>query len=198
MNGRGVVIVKAGGSSERFSEAKLRRCVRIVLHETKHDPDLASPLARAVALHLQEQGDPERLCSQYVFECASAVLQQTSLADAARRLEAHRNHRAEARRRLRVFDPNRPKRGCAPWKKAAVVGVLENRFGVRHAVARALAGDLEARVFGLGYRIIRLPLLLAMIENELMSWGLLGDFSANVDAALWSKPVGARWPQREE
>lgn len=199
MNGGAqVVIAKAGGSTERFSEAKLRRCFRTVLREAGCDGDLAAPLARAVGLHLSEQAAPDSYNTEYLFRCAVAVLQQTNLLDAARCLEAHRNHRGEARMRVRVFDPQRPKRGCVAWKKSTVVGLLENRYGVRHSVARGLACEIENRVLALGFRVVRMPLLVELVQNELMAWGLLGEMSVEADAEMWSKPVGSRWPQREE
>ncbi|QOJ15741.1 MAG: hypothetical protein HRU75_14325 [Planctomycetia bacterium] len=193
-----VVIAKDGGAAERFSEAKLRRCLRIGLSEGGCEVELAGPLARAVGMHLAEQLDPCTLSTGYLFECVTAVLRRTNLEGAADALEAHRRRRSDSRNRLRVFDPARVKRGAVPWRKSAIVGLLENRFGVRHAVARGLAGEVESRVFGLGFRVVRLPLVIEVIENELMSWGLRGASGDDVEAVLWSKPVGSRWPAREE
>lgn len=193
-----LLIVKSDGSMERFSESKLRRCFQAVLRETGKETHLAEPLARAVAMHLQEGPLPELLNSDYLARCVRAALEQTGLEDSAEAYVAHRRQRKALRKRLRIFDPSQPQRSAAPWKKSSVVGTLIKDFGLRRSVARTLAGEIEQRVMDLGYRVVRTPLLAELVRNELMTWGLADELASGSSAELWSKPVASRWPARED
>ena len=77
------IISKRDGTSEPFSASKLRRCVDVLLRGVGFDPHLATPLSKAVALHIQRCDDDAPLTSSYVFDCVHAVLSQTGLSEAA-------------------------------------------------------------------------------------------------------------------
>lgn len=202
MNGEtdAILITKRDGSCEPFRVAKLRRCFALVLRRGQCDVSrVADALARAVSCHL-EQWDESRLPSSgYIYQCACTVLRQTGLGDAARRLASHRRQRVAKRRRLHVFDPlGETERIAEPWQKARVVSVMKERYGVTHAVARALAGEVEERVFALGCREVSKPLVEELIRNELAGWGLGVEAVAEMRGAPSDGPMVGRQPGRRD
>ena len=66
--GRRVTINKRDGSTEAFSTAKLRRCVESLLRSSGFDAHLATPLSKAVALHVERCDDDAPLTSDYLFD----------------------------------------------------------------------------------------------------------------------------------
>jgi hypothetical protein len=60
-------------------------------------------------------------------------------------------------------------------------------------VARFLAGQIEAQVFTLDYRLITRPFLSELVRSEVLAWGLADEdvLRAEVaDAGLPATPVG--------
>lgn len=167
-----MAVTKGDGSVECFSLTKLSNSLSRVLQGRSYDPRLAGPLARAVAMHLQEWGEPKPPTTEYIFRCVSSVLQQTGLTDVAEDLAHHRRLRAARRRRTRVLDGPDGGGKPRPWQKVAVVAALQNHYGVRHAVARFLAGQIESQVFALNYRLITRPFMTELVRNEILAWGL--------------------------
>lgn len=191
-------IVKADGSSERFSESKLQRCLQQVLRGSAYDVKLAEPLARAVAMHVSGTRSTRPPASEYVFRCLLTVLKETGLDDAADALANHRRQRAAHRRRVRILVSSRTKRALLGWSKRAVVQSLMQQHGLQRPVARLLAGEIETRVFALGYRVVRAPLVTELTRNELMAWGLADEPALAVGSSGASPaPEPARWPPRE-
>lgn len=193
-----LLITKSDGSREVFVEEKLRRCLSLALASASFDEVHASALASAVRIHIERDADTANLTSEYVFQCAIAVLNQTGATQAAEELQKHYREREGLRRRTRVFNPQRPAKGLKPWRKSAVVATLRNKHGVDAKVARVLAGEIEMRIFASGYQVIRTPLILEIVKNELMAWGLIDELAVGRHAELWSEPVGSKWPVREE
>lgn len=186
------VIAKQDGPAERFSDAKLRNCLATVLAAARQDPKLANPLARAVAMHLCDWSEREPPSSEYVYRCVQAVLQQTDLRPAARCMAVHRRRRRARRRQVRVVYPERASAPAVGWRKARVVASLRNTHGLRTPVARLLAGEVEARVLDLGFDHVQAPLVAALVQNVLMTWG----FSAgDCPATAGGVPVAAARPE---
>jgi hypothetical protein len=183
---RQVVITKRDGTVERFSLSKLTNGLAACLRELNYDPALASPLARAVAMHLQEWSEPSPPSTSYIYRCVRAVLQQTGLSDVADALAAHRRRRQSQRQAIRVVDPEQP--GCPgqAWRKSVLVATLHHDYGLRHAVCRFMAGQIESRVFALGYRVVSRPFLRELVRNEVLAWGLADEQAPYVKSA----PVG--------
>lgn len=192
------MIAKSDGSREPFQVIKLRRCLSLALRNSSMDENHALPLADAVRMHLEQDAPRTTLTSEYVFQCAIAVLMQTGATAAADGLQRQQRERDGLRRRTRVFNPHSPAKGLKPWLKSIVVESLQHQHGVDPAVARALAGEIEMRVFACGYQVIRTPLITEIIRNELMSWGLIDELAVGRHSVLWSEPVGSKWPVREE
>ena len=193
-----ILIMKRDGSCEPFGAAKLRRCFALVLRRGQCDvPRVADALARAVACHLQQWDEARLPTSAYIYQCACTVLRQTGLGEGARRLASHRRQRVAKRRRLRVFDLGESEVAAEPWRKARVVSALEERYDVTHAVARALASEVEERVFALGCRLISKPLVEELIRNELASWGLGVEVVAETRGVPYDGPVVGRQPRKE-
>ncbi len=167
-----IVITKSDGSLERFSFMKLRNCLAGVMREHAYDPRLAGPLARAVAMHLHEWRQPQPPTTDYIHRCVQSVLQQTGLSDIAGELAASRQIRRSRRRAIRVVDTLAVGGPGAAWRKAALVGTLEARYGLRHAAARFVASRIEQQVFILGYRLVSRTLLAELTRSEALAWGL--------------------------
>ena len=167
-----VVVAKQDGTLERFSLAKLTNCLASAMHSLAYDPRLASPMARAVAMHLAEWNQPAPPSTDYIYRCARSVLHQTGLPDVADVLAAHHRARAARRRRIRVVESALPGATSEPWRKAALVSTLQTRYGLRRAVSRFVAGRIEAQVFGLDYRTVSRSFLSELVRSELLAWGL--------------------------
>jgi hypothetical protein len=192
-----IVITKRDGSVERFSLAKLGNCLATVMRDQAYDPQLAAPLARAVALHLREWRDAQPLTTDYVYRCVQSVLQQTGLGDVADDLAAHRCVRSRRRQRIRVSDAASSGGVGEPWCKAKLAETLESCYGLRHAVARFLAGRIEQQVFALNYRVISRPLLAELTRSEVLAWGLADEQVLRAGAAACQRPVVGRRPGKE-
>jgi hypothetical protein len=197
-NSKDIVVTKCDGSVECFSAAKLSATLARVLQGRSYDPRLARPLARAVALHLKEWRGSNPPTTQYIFRCVSSVLEQTGLADVADDLTHHRRLRTVRRRRTRVLAGSKKtgERG-RPWRKVAIVATLENHYGLRHAVARFLAGQIESQVFALNYRLITKPFLAELVRNEVLAWGLADEQVLQAEVSV-GVPVTSPPPTKEK
>lgn len=194
--GNEIVLSKCDGSVECFSPSKLSTCLARALQGRAYDARLAEPLARAVAMHLREWSGAAPPTTKYVFRCICSVLQQTGLGDVADDLIRVRRQRRANRKRIRVVDVSKAAGGRGePWRKLALVATLQNRYGCRHAVARILAGQIEARVFGLNYRVITKQFMVELTKNEVLAWGL-GDRQVLDAVPAPPQPVAA--PPRKE
>lgn len=193
---RQIVVTKQDGTLERFSLAKLCNCLSAAMRGLAYDPRLAAPLARAVAMHLQDWAEASPPRTEYIYRCARAVLQQTGLTDVADVLANHRRLRAARRRRVRVT-PVSAGTTSAPWRKAALVETLQMRYGLRHTVARFMAGQIEVQVFALGYRTVSRPFLAEMVQNEVSAWGLTDENMLRVEPPAHEPSVGTRRPDEE-
>ena len=185
------LVTKRDGTHEPFDLAKLRTTLARVMQLSEADPKLAEPLARAVAAHMEEWDEPNPPTTEYIFRCVRSVLQQTGLAEVARDFTRQRRTRDHRRRVLRVIDRNGQGRRFAPWRKAEVVRVLKEEYGVGHAAARFLAGRCEDQVFALNYRLISRTLVTELIRTELLAWGL-ADEPVCVQGRF---PVVPPWPE---
>lgn len=165
-------VCKRDGSHEEFTFPKLRTTLARVMQMGEADPKLAEPLARAVAAHLDEWQEPNPPTTEYIFRCVRSVLQQSGLAEVARDFTRQRRARDHRRRVLRIVDRAAPGRRFAPWRKAEIVRVLKEEYGIGHSAARFLAGRTEEQVFALNYRLISRTLVSELIRNELLAWGL--------------------------
>jgi hypothetical protein len=195
---KALVITKRDGTLERFNPAKLRTCLVRAIQAGGEEPQMAGPLAQAIAVHLREQSDPEMHTSEYVYGCARAALAQTGLSCSAEAMGAHRRLREARRRRVRVYDPLEFGRPAVRWRKGAIVATLQNVYDLRQTVARFLAGLIEGRVFGLGYRLLSKPFLAELVRNEVLAWGLLFDrVSASGSSVGTPNPVAGNGPPKE-
>jgi len=185
-----IVVTKNDGSAECLSLAKLSASIARGLRGRAYDARLAGPLARAVAMHLAQWPVTSPPTTEYIFECVCAVLRQTGLPEVADDLLNHRRMRAVRRLRTRVLDrADQPGNRSKPWRKLAVVAALQERYGLRHAVARFLAGQIEAQVFALNYRVITKAFLEELIRNEVLAWGLADEPTAHVESDSCRHPV---------
>lgn len=194
--GRAPVITKRDGSTEPFSSSKLRRCVEALLRGAGFDPHLATPLSKAVALHIERCGDEAPLTTSYVFDCVHAVLSQTGLGDAADGFRAHRGERRRSRERISVCGEIGGSGSAVPWDKAVLIASLKGKYGLRHAVSRYLASEIERKIIDLDYQDVSRELIAAVTCNELSAWGLLGDSFADPCGAGAGRRENA--PQSEE
>ena len=169
---RQIVVTKRDGTVERFSLVKLTNCLANVIQQQGYDGRLARPLANAVAMHLEEWRDSAPPTTGYIYRCICSVLQQTGLIDVADELIGHRRERRHRRQQIRVVGERDLGAAGEPWRKAALVHTLEAGYGLRHAVARFMAGRIEERVFGLEYRAISKGFLRELVKNEVLAWGL--------------------------
>lgn len=186
---RVALIRKRDGSVERFSCAKLQRCLSIVLDGTRQDVRLAGPLARAVAIHLADWSDKDLPTSEYVYRCVQAVFTQTDLGVCARRLAAHRRQRRALRKQTRVVYPHEPQTPPVGWRKTRVVRALRRSHGLRTPVARLVAAEVEAHVLGLGFQFVQSAVIAALVQNVLMTWGLSADGPRRISGVAVSEPA---------
>jgi hypothetical protein len=166
-----IEIIKRDGSHEPFDAAKLRSCLAAAMQNCHYDVRYATALSQAVASHLEQWERRQPPSSDYLFRCVRSVLMETGLQDVAQCLVAHRRERLASRRSLQICagDADEP----VAWDKQRVVQSLEGRYGLGRTVARVIAGEVERRVLGLGYRLISASLVEEVIRNELMAWGLI-------------------------
>ncbi len=191
---RQIVLSKQDGTLERFSPAKLTNCLSAAMRNLAYDPRLAGPLARAVAMHLQEWSAASPPTTDYVYRCARSVLQQTGLTDVADVLASHRRLRTVRRHRIRVVESASAGARSEPWRKSALVETLRGRHGLRRAVSRFVAGRIEAQVFALDYRTVSRSFLAELMRSELQAWGLVEGKVYRVEAACTAgdpNPPGA-------
>lgn len=181
---KATLIRKQDGSLEPFCSGKLRRCVEVLLRETGFDPGVARPLTKAVGIHVKQR--PDDVTSAYIFDCIVAVLKQTGLTKAAEALTAHRERRERRRSGICVVAADSPAVAC--WSKSRLAATLRDRHGLRDAVARYLAGEIERKVLELDYTAVSTELLTALVASELSAWGLA---SHGVDTAHLNR-VAAR------
>ena len=180
---RQIVLSKMDGTLERFSQAKLTNCLAAAMRNLAYDPRLAGPLARAVAMHLQEWSQASPPTTDYVYRCARSVLQQTGLTDVADVLASHRRLRTVRRHRIRVVESASAGARSERWRKSALVETLRGRHGLRQAVSRFVAGRIEAQVFALDYRMVSRSFLAELMRSELQAWGLVDAKVYRVEAA---------------
>lgn len=194
---RQIVVTKQDGTLERFSLAKLTNCLATVMKGRAYDPRLATPLAKAVCMHLEDWLEPNPPSTTYIYRCVRSVLQQTGLGDVADDLAAHRRLRIARRRHIRVLRAGQPRAAAEPWRKSAIVADLQTRYGLRHAVSRFMAGQIEARVVALNYRVVSKPFLAELVRNEVLAWGLVDGKVLDMEASACEPPVGTRRPKEE-
>lgn len=194
---RQVVVTKRDGTVERFSLAKLSNGVAAVLRQMNYDAALAAPLARAVAMHLQEWSEASPPSTSYIYRCVRSVLQQTGLSDVAEALATHRRRRQTQRQGIRVVEAGHPEHPGEPWRKSVLAATLHNRYGLRHAVCRFMAGQIEAHVFGLGYRVVTRSFLRELVQNEVLAWGLADEQVIHAPPAVAEPPVRLEQSDKE-
>ena len=194
---RQIVVAKQDGTLERFSLAKLTGCLAGAMRGHAYDPRLASPLAKAVALHLQDWPHASPPTTDYIYRCARSVLQQTGLSEVADELADQRRQRRARRRQVRVTDPAVPDARGELWRKSALVEALQTRYGLRHSVSRFVAGQIEAQVFMLDHRTISKTFLAELVLNEVLAWGLADERVRRMDAHACEPPVGSHRPEEE-
>jgi hypothetical protein len=78
-----------------------------------------------------------------------------------------------------------------------LVATLENAYGLRHSVARFLAGRVEQQVFALNYRVVTKALLAELVRCEVLAWGLTGDAQLSGESAAIELQVGPIRPKKE-
>lgn len=191
-----IIVTKRDGTVERFGPAKLVNTLARAMQAHQYDTKLAEPLARAVAMHLREWGDSRPPTTNYIHRCVCSVLRQTGLGDVAEDLAAERRLRAVRRRRIRVIDAGDDAGGVA-WQKSAIVQTLQNKYGLRYAVCRFLAGQIEQQVFALNYRRVKTSFLAELVRNEVMAWGLADVQVLKAHASAGERPVISRRPLAE-
>jgi hypothetical protein len=168
-------VAKSEGSIERFQVGKLRRSIWLAMQGLDCEPQLADPLARAVAMYVRGRRSAAMLTTGDVFECAQTVLDDTGLGEVSRRLAEHRRQRVGRRRRLLVADFERADAECVGWSKQRVVDAIERQYRLRHPVARIIGGEVEKRVLELDFKVVSTTLVREIVRNELLAWGLVSD-----------------------
>lgn len=190
-----IVVTKQDGTLERFNLAKLTGSLAGAMRGHAYDPRLAVPLAKAVAMHLQDLQLTTPPTTDYIYRCARSVLQQTGLPDVADELANFRRQRRTRRRRVRVVDAALPEARGELWRKSALVQTLQTRYGLRHSVSRFVAGQIETQVFALDHREITRTFLAELVRNEVLAWGLADGRVMNEPA--YEPPVGTHQPDEE-
>ncbi|MGE3180258.1 MAG: ATP cone domain-containing protein [Phycisphaerae bacterium] len=171
MSDKIIHILKRDGTAEPFEGSKLGAVLRRAMIACEQEARLAEPLVRAVAIHLEELEDERQATTQYIFRCVRSVLRQTGLQEVADELTHHAQQRDRRRRNVRVLSEDGERR-YTPFKKAEVARLLTHEFEVGRGAARIIAGRVERQIFGLQYKIISRMLLIEIVRNELMAWGL--------------------------
>lgn len=197
-NTKQIVVTKGDGTVERFSLTKLQNCLTRVLRTQSYDARLAGPLANAIAMHLAEWQGAVPPSTNYIHRCARSVLNQTGLAEVAEVLATHRRQRQVRRRQIRVLETELARGLGQPWRKGALVEHLEHRHGLRHAVARFLAGRIEDQVFALDYRVVSKSFLRELVRNEVLAWGLADEQTMKGAPAACDPPVRVSPPGEQQ
>jgi len=135
-------VVKRDGTEEAFEPLRLAAAMYRGMRGTKGTLYDAGQLAMAVEIYLDLSGR-WRVTSAALFEMAVKVLRRVRLFAAAKKIEAHRARRAEARRRLCIrHDCGRLTR----WDKSWLAAVARASWGLTRGAARVLAGQVEAEL----------------------------------------------------
>ncbi len=169
---RRVQVVKRDGSKEPFEFAKLRRSVAAAMRTCHYEDRYADALCRAVTLHI-DQSARRHPTTEYVFRCVRAVLSETGLTDVGEQFALFRRRRDSQRRDLCVIGARRAQGRTVPWDRGRVTRTLEKRYGVGHATARIVSGEIERRVLGLGYKTLTAALVSELLRSELRAWGIV-------------------------
>lgn len=183
-------VAKRDGSLEAFELGKLRRTLAGAMRGCGYDEMYADALAKAVAIHVKEWGDPAPPTTEYIFGCVRAVLDETGLGDVAASLQRHARQREMKRRRVEVLNTRQQDQQRLAWSKGRIAGTLERRHGLKPSVARILAAEIESRVLGLNYSVVSSALIAELIRNELMAWGLSDEAIAVTLRPEIDAPVG--------
>jgi hypothetical protein len=170
---RKTIVAKRDGSLEVFSLSKLSRSVQRALRDAELDPHLAIPLSKAIKAHVSAWEEAEPPTTEHIFECARAVLAETGCEAAAVCFDRHRRQRSARRERISVIDQGASVTAPEPWSKTRLVTSLQRKYGLRYAVARSLAGEVESKIVVMEYRVVSSGLIWEIVRHELAAWGLL-------------------------
>lgn len=173
-------ILKADGVAERFSPAKVRRCLTQALSGTEAPDSIATPLAEAVSIHFRQGAGSGAPNSARLFESVCVVLEETGHADAAERLRNHRRARARLRASTRVLQSAASGAVVSAWSKSRIVNAVQRRHGLIRETARMVAAAVEHKALTLGFRTLSDALVDQLVRHELAAWGLGADDAPSV------------------
>ncbi len=170
---RPVRVIKRDGTTEPFSFAKLRNCLARVFEETAYERRLAVPLARAVAMHVEDRSAVRPPTTDYLYQCVREALIQTGLREVADALMSHRRLRRARRERVRIFEHASLTGPSVPWRKRDVMVELGASALLGPVVARFLAGEVERQLLDAPARAISRDSLQKKISEQVSAWGLV-------------------------
>ncbi|AQT67355.1 hypothetical protein STSP2_00499 [Anaerohalosphaera lusitana] len=168
-----VMVVKADGSLEDYLHTKVLGSLnRAITGAGQADIFAAEQLAEAVTFHVYNCGR-NPLTSGQIHSMVISVLVGTGNRKAAELLAEHRTDRQLRRRRIEVIGENGscggaiPGTGISSWDKSRIVADLVGQDGLNVRLARAVAGSVEEKVFGLGLSRIRKGLIRQIVLADL-------------------------------
>jgi transcriptional regulator NrdR family protein len=171
-----LTVVKADGSREEYLHTKVLSTLNSVLGAMgTADIELAEQLAEVVTYYVyHERGDGE-IGSGEIHSLIKVMLSATGYGAAAEVLSEHSYQRRMRRNRVEVVgaDINEPwdfaklsGEGRTRWDKSVIVRGLEAKYGVERQSARAVAGMVEEKIFGMGLTAVPSSLIRQLVLHD--------------------------------
>jgi hypothetical protein len=173
-------VIKADGTTEEYLHTKVIGTINNALARAGR-PDMATAedLAEVVTYYLYKKRDPRQVSSGEILSMIKAVLASTGHEAAALALGEHTLERRLRRARTEVLavdvqdfrDVERLQRTTEPaermpWDKGRIVLDLTAKSGLPRQTARAVAGQVEERVFNMGMTQVPRSLLKQLVLGE--------------------------------
>ncbi len=163
-----VRVMKTDGTAEPYLHTKVLGTFHHAL-SAAGEPNLyaAEQMAQAVTYYLHSGSSGRTVTSDEIHLMIQAVLHDTGHCAAAEALNQHRMQRKLLRKRIEVINDSAHESPCvSAWSKSVIVEHLMRRHHLNRPLARAIAGQVEEKVFRMEILRIRRELIRQLVENE--------------------------------
>lgn len=171
-------VIKADGTTEEYLHTKVIGTINNALAAAgRPDMMMAEDLAEVVTYYLYRKPEQREVSSNEILAMIKAVLVATGHEAAAMALGEHMLDRRLKRARTEVLaldvqsfhdvedlSRNAPQR--MPWDKARIVSDLTVESGMSRQTARAVAAQVEERVFKMGMSQVPRSLIKQLVLGE--------------------------------
>jgi transcriptional regulator NrdR family protein len=172
-------VVKSDGSAESYFHTKVVGTISNALARTNYaDIFLAEHLAEVVTYYLYNRAGLRSVSSSEIFSIILALLADTGHEDAAVELSDYYFKRKLQRTRTEVIPGDIQRLRDAEelyeldhglrvrWDKVKIVQDLMSEAGLDRQAARAVASNVEEKIFGTGLTVVPTGLIKQFVFNE--------------------------------